>query len=194
MRRREVPGKGKPIGEPGEFDLEQMEKETEEMLKTFYLNKKNAEFSRTKGGFLSLKLEEQFYPRVNVVRMFPFREMERYLSIRTADERSKEIGVVKDIWDVDSETRNMLREQLKLRYFTPVITKVISIKSEFGYSYWEVVTNQGACRFTVRMGGNAILHLSETRILIMDIDENRFEISDVEKLTASERRKLDLFL
>ena len=44
------------------------------------------------------------------------------------------------------------------------------------------------------MGGSSIIHLSDTRILISDIDENRFEIPDVDQLTAGERKKLDLFL
>ena len=39
-----------------------------------------------------------------------------------------------------------------------------------------------------------MVHLSETRILISDVDENRFEIPDVMKLSAAERKKLDLFL
>jgi hypothetical protein len=39
-----------------------------------------------------------------------------------------------------------------------------------------------------------VVHLSETRILISDVDENRFEIPDVMKLSAGERKKLDLFL
>ena len=44
------------------------------------------------------------------------------------------------------------------------------------------------------MGSNAVTKLSDTRLIIMDVDENRFEIPDVEALTRKERRKLDLFL
>ena len=88
----------------------------------------------------------------------------------------------------------MLFRSLTLHYFTPIIEKVNRIKDEYGFAYWDVVTNHGACRFTIRMGGNSVIHLSESRILIMDIDENRFEIPDVNKLTPKERKKLDLFL
>lgn len=177
-----------------EFNLKQMEQETEEMLKTNFLDGKNAVFTRTEGGFLSLETGGQSWPRVCIIRMFPFRETERYLSVRTPDEQSKEVGVIRDLNELDAKTRDLVREQLQLRYFTPIITKVISIKEELGFSYWEVQTDHGPCRFTVRMGGNGIIHLSEHRILILDVDENRFEIPDLEKLTAAERRKLDLFL
>ena len=75
-----------------------------------------------------------------------------------------------------------------------VITRIHSIKDEYGYAYWNVDTDHGPCRFTMQMGGSAVVHLSDTRILIMDIDENRFEIPDIMALTNNERKKLDLFL
>ena len=44
------------------------------------------------------------------------------------------------------------------------------------------------------MGSNAVTKLSDTRLIIKDVDENRFEIKDVDKLSKKERRMLDLFL
>ena len=181
-------------GEYEDFNLEQMEKETEEMLRLRYLNKDNAVFERTKGGFVSVRIGEEFYPRVQVIRMFPFSDPNRYISIRTPDEHSKEIGVIEDLKALPKDSADMLTEQLNLHYFTPIITKIINIKDEYGYAYFDVVTDRGACRFTINMGGHAVVHLSETRILISDIDENRFEIPDITKLTTKELKKLDLFL
>ena len=177
-----------------DFQLSQMEKETEEMLRVRYLNDENAVFRRTGTGFLSLKIGEEFYPRVVVVRMFPFSDRDEFISVRTAEERSREIGIVESMSGVSRETAEMLEEQLTLRYFTPVIKKIIKIKDEYGFAFWYVVTDHGACNFTIRMGGNSVIHLSDARILIMDIDENRFEIPDINELTPAERKKLDLFL
>lgn len=177
-----------------EFNLEQMEQETAEMLKMRFLDSKNAVFSRTAGGFVSLKTGDEEYPRIHVVRMFPFTDPDHFISIRTPDENSKEIGIIRSIGDVGEDVRSMLEEQMNLRYFTPVITKIINIKDEYGYAYFDVVTDRGACRFTISMGGSSVVHLTETRILISDIDENRFEIPDVTRLSPGERKKLDLFL
>ncbi len=44
------------------------------------------------------------------------------------------------------------------------------------------------------MSGNAVVHLTETRLLITDLDENRFEIPDTSKLTGKELKKIGLFL
>ncbi|HKM35610.1 MAG TPA: DUF1854 domain-containing protein [Lachnospiraceae bacterium] len=176
------------------FELSQMEQETEEMLRIRYLKKENALFSRTGTGFLSLQLGEEFYPRVKVVRMYPFTQKDEFISIRTSDEHSREIGIIEKLSDMEPDTLVMLKEQLALRYFTPIIHKINNIKDEYGYAYFDVETDHGNCRFTIQMGSNAVVHLSEYRILILDIDENRFEISDLTKLTARERKKLDLFL
>lgn len=177
-----------------EFSLEQMEQETEAMLRLRYLTPEMAQFARTEGGFVSLKVEGEEYSRVQVVRMFPFSEPGKYISIRTAEETSKEIGVIEEMTTFPEEVRDMLTEQLALRYFTPIITKIYQIKDQYGFAYFDVDTDRGHCRFVIRMGGNAVVHLSDTRIIISDIDENRFEIPDVSKLTIKEQKKLDLFL
>ena len=97
-------GPGMQERETDDFQLEQMEQETEEMLRVRYLNDENAEFERTGTGFLSLRIGEEFYPRVLVVRMFPFSDKDEFISIRTAEERSKEIGIVEKLSDVSRET------------------------------------------------------------------------------------------
>ncbi len=177
-----------------DFKLEQMEAEVEEMTQLRYLDKTNATFRRTPGGFVSLETQGQTWDRVQVVRLFPFTDPESFISIRTMEERSKEIGVIKNLSDVTKETRQMLDEQLNLRYFTPLIQKILDIKDEYGYAYFHVMTDRGECRFTINMGSNAVVRLTDSRLLITDLDENRFEIADVYKLSQKEQRKLDLFL
>ncbi|MCM1245399.1 MAG: DUF1854 domain-containing protein [Roseburia sp.] len=177
-----------------EFKIEQMEQEVEEMTSLRYLTKDNAVFERTEGGFVSLSFNGKKWERVQVIRLFPFTEPTQFISIRTVEERSKEIGVIEDMKKLPKQTRKMLEEQLNLHYFTPVIQKILNIKDEYGYAYFHVLTDRGECRFTINMGSNAVVRLTDTRLLITDLDENRFEIPDVLKLSQKEQRKLDLFL
>jgi hypothetical protein len=88
----------------------------------------------------------------------------------------------------------MIREQLRLRYFTPQIEKVMDVKDEYGYAYFHVKTNFGVCRFTTHMGGDAVISLSESRIMFTDLDGNKYEIPDLNRLSVRERKKLDLFI
>ena len=177
-----------------EFDEEALKRESEELLEMRFLTKENAKFTRTNGGFVALKFGEKEYSRVGVYLTFPLTEPEEYISIREADEKAKEIGIIEKLSQLEKDQQEMIREQIKLRYFMPSIIKVLDIKDEYGYAYWNVTTSFGACRFTTRMSGDAVITLGESRLLVTDIDGNRYEIPDFYQLSVMERKKLDLFI
>lgn len=177
-----------------DFDEEAMRKESEELLLMKFLTSENARFSRTEGGFVSLKTVDKEYTRVGVYLTFPLTNPEEFISIREADEKAKEIGMIENLSQLEPDQQEMIREQIKLRYFIPVIIKVMDVKDEYGYAYWHVQTNFGVCRFTTRMSGDAAVSLSDSRLMVTDIDGNRYEIPDFYKLSITERKKLDLFI
>lgn len=177
-----------------EFDEEALKRESDELLEIRFLTKENATFTRTNGGFVALKFGEKEYSRVGVYLTFPLTEPEEFISIREADEKAKEIGIIEKLSQLDRDQQEMIREQVKLRYFMPTILKVLDIKDEYGYAYWNVATSFGACRFTTRMSGDAVITLGESRLLVTDIDGNRYEIPDFYQLSVTERKKLDLFI
>lgn len=177
-----------------EFDEEELKRESEEVLKMRLLNAENAVFSRTDGGFLALKTDGKEYGRVGVYLTFPLTDPDEFISIRESDEKAKEIGMIRSIRDLRQEEQEMIREQVRLRYFLPVIRKVMDVKDEYGYAYWHVATDFGVCRFTTHMGGDAVVNLGEARYQVTDIDGNRYEIPDLYALTVMERKKLDLFI
>ena len=177
-----------------ELDEEALKRESEEVLQMRFLNSENAVFTRTEGGFLALKTGEKEYERVGVYLTFPLTNPDEFISIREADEKAKEIGIIQSINDLGKDEQEMIREQVRLRYFMPVIRKVMDVKDEYRYAYWHVVTDYGACRFTTHMGGDAVVNLGEARYQVTDIDGNRYEIPDFYALTVLERKKLDLFI
>lgn len=177
-----------------EFDEEALKKESEEALAMHFLTPENATFTRTEGGFLALKTGEKEYDRVGVYLTFPMTMPEEFISIRESDEKAKEIGIIRALSELPKEQQEMIREQVRLRYFMPVIRKVLDVKDEYGHAYWHVKTDFGVCRFTTHMGGDAVVNLGEARYQITDIDGNRYELPDLYALTAIERKKLDLFI
>lgn len=177
-----------------EFDEEALKKESEEVLQMRLLTSENAEFRRTEGGFIALKLEDKEYDRVGVYLTFPLTNPEEFISIRETDEKAKEIGIIQNLKDMEKNVQEMIREQVRLRYFMPVIRKVMDVKDEYGYAYWHVMTDFGACRFTTHMGGDAVINIGGARYQITDIDGNRYELPDLYALTVMERKKLDLFI
>ena len=126
-----------------ELDEEALKRESEEVLQMRFLNSENAVFTRTEGGFLALKTGEKEYERVGVYLTFPLTNPDEFISIREADEKAKEIGIIQSINDLGKDEQEMIREQVRLRYFMPVIRKVMDVKDEYGYAYWHVVTDYG---------------------------------------------------
>ena len=99
-----------------------------------YLNRLNTTFSKTAGQMLSVTVDEEEHPSVYVHCSFPHTNRRIYLSIRTIE--NKEIGMIRSLDDFSEETAELLEEQVQIRYFAE-ITKVINVKEEFGYAYWE---------------------------------------------------------
>lgn len=171
-----------------------MEEQSEDILELRYITSENSTFNATSGGFVSLNFKDKNYNRVNFYRTFPFTDPTRYISVREVDEKAREIGMIESLNFLNEEQRLLVSKQLNIRYFTPVIEKIVDIKDEYGYAYFDVLTNYGPSKFTTHMGGGSVVSLTDTRLLITDIDGNRFEIPDITTLTALELKKLDLFI
>lgn len=155
-----------------------------------YLTQVNTTFTKTAGQMLSVKIDEEEHPSVYVHCSFPHTNRRIYLSIRTIE--NKEIGMIRSLDDFSQAAIELLEEQVQIRYFAPEITKVVNVKEEFGYAYWEAETTAGLCRFTVRGGGGNTKLISASRLLITDVDGNRFVIADINSISEKEYRMVEM--
>ena len=102
--------------------------------------------------------------------------------------------MIENLSDFSAETVEILKKQLKLRYYMPKITRILSVKEEYGYTYWTVDTDCGRAKFASSSGSaGAVIHHNEG-VIIKDSNENRYFIEDLSKLTPKEMKKLDLYL
>ncbi len=155
-----------------------------------YLTPDNAAFRKTPGRLLAVTVEGEEHAPVFVHCSFPHLDRRVFLSIRTID--NEEIGMVRSLDDFPPETAALLEEQIAIRYFAPEITRVLNIREEFGYSYWEAETTAGICRFTVRSGGGNVKLVHDNRLLITDVDGNRFVIPRLDRLSEREYRMVEM--
>lgn len=172
--------------------FKEQEKVVDTMFNIEFLNNENSVFSRTEGGFIALKKGDDYYERIDCCCAFPHTAPDEFVSVRDKD--GKEIGIIKNVSELNETNQALVKEQISRRYFTPVIKKVLSVKEEYGYTYWDTVTDKGCCRFTVAMGGGSTSRITENRVFISDIDGNKFEIPDITKLSAKELKMIDIFL
>lgn len=161
-----------------------------------YILPKESIFYKNSGGFIGLKialeLEEKDFKRVALMRSFPLSNSNKYISVRDKD--GNEIGIIYDTLEFPQEIQKLFEEELNRRYFLPIIKNINSIKEEFGYTYWEVLTDIGKKRFTIRKDNNSFVNVKDNRIMVSDVDGNRYEISDYKKLDTKSYKLIELLL
>ena len=125
-------------------------------------------------------------------------EVEKLLEIKlltpeNADKQT-ELGMIESLGIFDADTVKLIENQLAIRYFMPEVIKILSVKEEYGHTYWQVLTDKGERSFTSPSGSSGAVVRKGNRVIIRDSEQNRYEIKDVTKLTAKELKKLDLYL
>ena len=161
-----------------------------EISVTVWLTPENAAFFR-KNGFLYLNFDGK-EQRVFLCRQFPFELLWEFVSV--LDEEQNEVGIIRRLSDFGDEAQELLGTELKRRYYTPVIQRIISMKERYGFSYWKVITESGEVSFTLHDTYRSIIHAGEYRLFLFDVDGNRFEIPDVRVLDRKSYKKIELYL
>ena len=162
----------------------------------------NAFFKESEGGLISMTLKkgdrEEFFERVVPVRAFPVSEPDSFISIREPDTKDvgkgAEIGLIENLSDFDEKSVLLIKKELDKRYFTPEIQKIYSIKEQFGYLYFDVLTSAGKSSFVMNNPSSNIRVLEDKRSLIYDIDGNCFEIPEISKMDKASFKKIEIYL
>lgn len=71
---------------------------------------------------------------------------------------------------------------------TTKVLKINDISHQFGAAFWDVMTEKGARQFVIRGTSEHVRWLTDDRLLITDVNGNRFEIPS---LTGLDKRSLD---
>jgi hypothetical protein len=123
---------------------------------------------------------DRSYLKVKVVRAAPLSQPDRYISF--LDGKDEEVCMVDDLTELDDEARTIIKEELDRRYLTSTIQEVRSVRNEFGTSYWDVLTDRGEREFVVQNVAENAQWLGDHRLLLVDVDGNRFEVPHLEDL------------
>jgi hypothetical protein len=136
--------------------------------------------------------DDRSYLRVKIVRAAPLSHPNRYICI--LDAKDEEICMIDDPKLLASEMADIVKEELDRRYLTSTIERVTSVRNEFGTSYWDVLTNRGEREFVVQNASENAQWLGDHRLLLVDVDGNRFEISDLNALDKKSQGYVELVL
>lgn len=156
------------------------------ITETKYFTKEDGRFMDA-GGFLTLEGS-----RVFLHRCFPFEEPWRYISV--LDKDKKELGLITDIAIFDEDVQAVLKKELDRKYYMQTIVSVDKLKDRYGFTYWDVTTTEGHASFTLHDTHRNIVKMNEDKLMVLDMDGNRYLIPSVAGLDRASYKKIELYL
>jgi hypothetical protein len=151
------------------------------------------------GENLTLTLADgTYYPRVTLRRCFPLSAKRTNIIVRAPEpdnQQEYEVGIIADLEELESGSQESVLRELQLHYFVPTIQRILTIREEFGFLYWQVETDRGQKEFVMRDSViGSVRQISPNRWLVIDINQTRYEVRDITVLDSHSQELLRLNL
>ncbi|MFM8414511.1 MAG: DUF1854 domain-containing protein, partial [Planctomycetota bacterium] len=133
---------------------------------------------------------------VFVVPTFPASHPEEYLSVRGwgDDGEEEELGLVRRLADWPAADAAILRDAVARRILVRTIRRVHDVRLVHGYLDFDVETDTGRDRFTIRWTQSQAVDFGTAGKLLIDTEENRWVVPRIEDLPKAEREKLERYV
>lgn len=139
-----------------------------------------------------------YYPRVTLRRCFPLSAKRTNIIVRAPgpdNQLEYEIGIIADLEQLRPDSQEAVLRELQLHYFVPTIQRILTIREEFGFLYWQVETDRGSKEFVMRDSViGSVRQISPNRWLVIDINQTRYEVRDITVLDSHSQELLRLNL
>lgn len=135
-------------------------------------------------------VNDRIYGGVYAAYAFPVEHANEYISLMRSTGSGgpdEEVGVIRNLDIFPPDQVELVRQALKRRYFIHKILKIHDIHWDHGLVAMEVETDKGRVSFLMRWQQDRAVDYGRNGKVLLDVDENRYLIPDVEQLSASER-------
>lgn len=156
-----------------------------------WLTTADAEVRLAPSGAMEVALHgtDAVYRGVFAVNLFPATMPDDYISLRTwnRDGTQQEIGILRklDEWPADGQA--IVRQALERRYYLQHVTGIDQMRLDMGRLTIDARTAHGPRRFVMRWNQSQVQDFGERGKVLLDLDENRYLVPDVEALPPGER-------
>lgn len=134
-------------------------------------------------------VEGPIHRGVFAVNLFPATNPGDYISLRIWNRKGEEqeLGILRHLDQWPAAAQQLVREALDRRYYLQTIDGVDEARLELGYLTLTVRTSHGPRQFTMRWSQSQVQDFGERGKVLVDLDDNRFLVPDVEALPPKER-------
>jgi len=152
----------------------------------YFIDPRSARIARNAFGrlVLTLGMGVDEFEDVHPLRAFPLSAPERDVSLMDAD--GQEIGVIRDVGELDADSRRVLLDELELVYLTTRVVAIRNVDSKYGVGTWELETDRGPRSAHLRDRGD-VRALPDGRIILTDVHGVKYEIADPQALDEKSR-------
>ncbi|BCM91408.1 hypothetical protein IAD21_03280 [Abditibacteriota bacterium] len=120
----------------------------------------------------------------------PLSRPNRYLAL--LDSKDKEFAlIVNPQEELDADSWSIAQEEMKRRDLTARVARIESVREDGGAAYFVVETDRGRREFVANNLSTNALFYGESRLMLLDVDGNRFDFPDLEALDERSRALLD---
>ena len=161
-----------------------------------FLDPADLEITESDMSGLNVKMNGETHEGVRASLALPISDRDSYVSLRIGATKGKEreLGMIRNLNELDDATRRTVQRDLNKRYFLHEIGKLISVTEKFGFIYFEAETSKGKLKFAMRYEYNQVQEYGEHGRVILDTDENRYIIPDLRELSSSEYKMFTRYI
>lgn len=157
-----------------------------------YLAPKELQIESMASGGMKVRYNETTYEHVRGYRCFPTSRPSDFIAlwIGSSALEHEEIGVIRHLRDLEPASLQAIELELAKRYFIHYIKRIYDIVEELGFLRWDVDTDKGRMEFLMkRWERSAVVEGPRNARIILDLDMNRYEIEDLDRLDEASREE-----
>ncbi len=128
---------------------------------------------------------------IRPVRGFPISQPDYGISLVDGD--SREIVWIENLGQCDNAICSLIRDELAMRDFLPVIQRINNISHNREPSEWDVQTDRGRVQFVLNVMED-VRRLDSQRAMVTDGNNVQYLVTNLSKLDAKTRRYLERYL
>ena len=128
------------------------------------------------------------FENMELRRMIPVSGKYKYIAV--LDSEGNEQAMIRDVENLDVQSREAVKSCLEEYYMMPRILRFIEMSEKFKIWMWTAETDKGIVKFEIRNHLTAVKPLFDNRVLIKDANDNRYEIPNLLELDKKSQKMI----
>ena len=161
-------------------------------MERIYIENEMARFTRKDLTVVDMELSDgRRFENLEPHRLFPVSVQNQYITL--LDESGTEQAVIRDLTTLPDEQREIIEDCLNEYYLIPKILKIRDYNERFDGLTLFTDTDKGEANIDIRILLKGF-RMDGVRVLVRDINDNRYEIPDITRLDSMSRQILSRYL